>query len=69
MENFMLWDFWLENAELHQMSPTGIIGALSMTFHGKHELVKRDEFLARAEVYLKDSLGIERANKLLKHRR
>jgi hypothetical protein len=66
---FHIVDFWLEHAELDQMSDTGIIGALSMTFHGKHELTKRDGFLLRAEVHLKDSLGIERANKLLKHRR
>ncbi len=66
---FDIVDFWLEHAELDQLSDTAIIGALSMTFHGKHELTKRDGFLARAEPHLKKNLGEERAEKLLFRRR
>ena len=66
---FHIVDFWLEHAELEQISDAGIIGVLSMTFHGKHELTKRNGFLARAEPILKKNLGEERAEKLLKHRR
>lgn len=66
---FDIVDFWLEHADITLMSDAAIIGALSMTFHGKHELTKRDSFLARAEPHLKKNLGEERANKLLKYRR
>lgn len=67
--SFFIVDFWLENADLNQLSDTAIIGALSMTFHGKQELTKREGFLARAELHLKRNLGEERAENLLKNRR
>jgi hypothetical protein len=66
---FDVVDFWLEHAELDQLSDTAIIGALSMTFWGKEKLFKRDGFLARAEPHLKKNLGEERAERLLFRRR
>lgn len=66
---FNIVDFWLEHADLNQLSDTAIIGALSMTFWGKKELTKRDGFLARAEPHLQRNLGQIRAENLLKNRR
>lgn len=66
---FDIVDFWLEHADITQLSDTAIIGALSITFWGKKELLKRNNFLARAEPHLKKNLGEDRANKLLLYRR
>jgi hypothetical protein len=66
---FHIVDLWLDNADPNCLNSTAIIAALSITFHGKDKLTKRDGFLALAEPLLKERLGEERANKLLLHRR
>lgn len=67
--DFTFVDGWLDRADLDVLSPTSIIGALSITYWGKKDLTRRDAFLQRAEIVLKDKLGEERAEKLLKNRR
>lgn len=67
--DFAFVDSWFDHADLDALSPTSIIGALSITYWGKDKLTRRDPFLQRAEVVLKEKLGEERAEKLLKHRR
>ena len=66
---FNLVDDWFDHADLDALSPTSIIGALSITYWGKKELTRRDAFLQRAEIVLKEKLGEERAEKLLFRRR
>lgn len=67
--DFAFVDNWFDYADLDALSPTSIIGALSISYWGKKELTRRDAFLQRAEVVLKEKLGEERAEKLLKNRR
>lgn len=67
--DFAFVDNWFDHADLDALAPVSIIGALSITFWGKKELTRRDAFLQRAEIVLKDKLGEERAEKLLKNRR
>lgn len=67
--DFAFVDSWFDHADLDALSPTSIIGALSISYWGKKELTRRDAFLQRAEIILKAKLGEERAEKLLKNRR
>jgi len=67
--DFAFVDSWLNYADLDALSEASIIGALSITYWGKDKLSTRDAFLKRAEVVLKERLGEERAEKLLKRRR
>jgi len=67
--DFAFVDNWFDHADLDALSPTSIIGALTITYWGKQELTRRDAFLQRAEIVLKDKLGEERAERLLCRRR
>lgn len=67
--DFAFVDRWFDHADLEVLSPTSIVGALSITYWGKNELTRRDAFLQRAEIVLKEKLGSERAEKLLFRRR
>lgn len=67
--DFGFVDSWLDRADLETLSSAAILGALTITFWGKEELSRRDDFLKRAEVVLKKNLGEERAEKLLVRRR
>jgi len=67
--DFAFVDAWFDHADLDVLSPTSIIGALSISYWGKDKLSRRDQFLQRAEVVLKAKLGEERAEKLLFRRR
>lgn len=67
--DFAFVDGWFDHADLDELSPTSIIGALTITYWGKQELSRRDAFLKRAEIVLKEKLGEERAEKLLARRR
>jgi hypothetical protein len=67
--NFIFVDNWFDCADLDALSPTSIIGALSISYWGKDKLIRREFFLQRAEVVLKEKLGEERAEKLLFGRR
>jgi len=67
--DFQFVDNWFDHADLDALSPASIIGALSISYWGKKELTRREAFLQRAEIVLKDKLGEERAEKLLFRRR
>jgi len=67
--DFQFVDNWFDHADLDALSPTSIIGALSISYWGKKELTRREAFLQRAEIVLKEKLGEERAEKLLFRRR
>jgi hypothetical protein len=67
--DFAFVDLWFDHADLDALSPTSIIGALSISYWGKDKLTRREAFLQRAEIVLKEKLGEERAEKLLFRRR
>ncbi len=67
--NFDKVDSYLDSVDLGTIGNVSIIAILSITYHGKDKLAKRDLFLERAEVFLKDNLGEERAENLLRWRR
>jgi len=67
--DFQFVDNWFDHADLDALSPTSIVGALSISYWGKKELTRREAFLQRAEIVLKEKLGEERAEKLLFRRR
>jgi hypothetical protein len=67
--DFQFVDNWFNYADLDALAPVSIIGALSISYWGKDKLNHREAFLKRAEIVLKEKLGEERAEKLLKNRR
>ena len=67
--DFQFVDNWFDYADLDALSTTSIIGALSISYWGKDKLSRRETFLQRAEIVLKEKLGEERAEKLLFRRR
>jgi hypothetical protein len=67
--NFEWVDLWFDNIDIKKLSEACIIAALTITFYGKNKLVRRDAFLQCAEVILKERLGEDRVEKLLKNRR
>lgn len=67
--DFAFVDSWFDHADLDALAPVSIIGALSISYWGKDKLTRREAFLQRAEIVLKEKLGEERAEKLLFRRR
>jgi hypothetical protein len=67
--DFQFVDNWFDYADLDALAPVSIIGALSISYWGKDKLTRREAFLQRAEIVLKEKLGEERAEKLLFRRR
>lgn len=55
--------------KIENCDPAMLLGILSITFHAKDRLKNRDDFLRRAEVRLRATLGDERADDLLRSRR
>lgn len=63
-------DHMLDHAPLETMTPTAILAVVTMTFHGKAFLARRDAFLVRAEAVLRTQLGDNaRVDRLLENRR
>jgi len=67
--DFQFVDNWFNYADLDALAPVSILGALTISYWGKDKLTRRESFLQRAEIVLKEKLGEERAEKLLKNRR
>lgn len=61
-------DVFLENAKTEGLSPAVIITILTITYHAKDKLTKRDQFLADAEMTLNKRIGEDRAKALLLNR-
>lgn len=59
----------LESCEVEKAAPATLLAALSITAHEPHMFQHRAAFLARVEARLIETLGPERATKLLEHRR
>lgn len=59
----------LDNIDLTTLQAASILGILGLTYYAKGKLPGRPKFLERAEVVLKQNLGEERAERLLKNRR
>lgn len=63
-------DQWLMNAKPEELASGSILGALTITCYSSEEnLPHRKDFLIKAETVLRERLGDERANNLLKNRR
>lgn len=60
-----LLDLWRPDA----MGVPAVLCALTITWHGKDKLTRRQFFLSQAEESLERRLGKERAEHLLKNRR
>jgi len=67
--NFEAVDTWLNTSIVSELTDAGIIAALTISYWGKEKLTQREDFLSRAEPILKERLGEERAEKLLRFRR
>lgn len=67
--NFAEVDRLLKVFPVDTASPLALVTITSITFHGKDQLHERTDFLARTEARLRGTLGDERAEKLLEHRR
>lgn len=67
--NFDYVDKWMDHVDVESLADVSILGVLTITFWGKDKLSRRDAFLQRAEIILKQRLGEERAEKLLVRRR
>ena len=59
----------LDDTDPETMDPAETLGILTITYHGKERLPRRDAFVARAEKAMVRQLGSERAMKLLETRR
>lgn len=68
-ERFEQVDELLRIARIADSAPSTIIAVLSITHPAKDKLKHREAFLARAEKQLREELGDDRANDLLKNRR
>lgn len=66
---FALVDAVLHTINVEETDPATLIGAVSITFHGKDRLLDRTAFVERVEESLRRRLGPERTTKLLEHRR
>jgi hypothetical protein len=63
-------DHMLDNAKPEEMTPSAILAVLSITWHGKSFLTRRDAFFERAEPIFRAKIGDDtRADKLLENRR
>jgi hypothetical protein len=68
LSNFSYVDTLLTLLDVDRMTSRTILGALSLTWHGKKDLLCRDSFIKRSRFRLECLLGTERTAKLLKGR-